>query len=191
MELNRKYFIPPECSDRTLRALHTKIFNRLPSREVCTEIAIDEYYRGPDDILSIERVYQEKQLVNNELKGKPTKIRFKRETTNAITFVDFGYTSPIDLRKVLEFLNYSYLGILTQIRTGFLLRGELIELPIVLNETREFGCFIEIGETVGAIEEIKYLLNKLAENLPVSDIVPIDETYSELLLRVKTKRSNG
>lgn len=191
MQLNSKYFIHPDIADSVLNSLQQKVLSRIPRREISVEIVVDEYYYSPEDFVSLERIYKSKQLVNGELKGKPIRIRFKRETTNTTTYVDFGYTSMIDLRRCLEFLNYLPLGTLTQVRTGFFLRDELIELPVVLNETREFGCFVEVGETCGATSDIQALLDSLQRGIGLNDLQPVVETYPELLARVKKHREGA
>lgn len=185
MQINSRYFIHPSKARGVLDSLYQQIVNKLPSREVSTNVVLENFYTLNHDHISVEQVFDFKQLQGESLKGKPQHIRYKRETTNTTTYQEFGFTSAIDLRKALEFLNYQLIGTLTQVRTGFILRDPLIELPVVINETKEFGCFLEIGDAVGAIEDIHKLLQQLYFASRVTDEDMVTEPYGVLLARVR------
>lgn len=185
MELNCKYFIHPSRVSEVLERVYGHIVNKIPAREISVDVVEEEFFNLNEDVISVENLYSQKQLESGKLKGRPTRIRFKRQTLNAITYCEFGYTSLIDLRRALDFLNYRFLGRLTQVRTGFVLKNELIELPIVINETKEFGCFIEIGETFGAIEDIRNLLHQLEFVSGLGESSLVTKSYAELLMKVK------
>jgi adenylate cyclase class IV len=157
----------------------------LPAKEISTQILVDEFYKNSIDSLSIERQYKQEQLTKDGLKGKPTHIRYKRASSNAVSMCEFGYTNIIDLRQALVFLGYVGVGVLTQIRTGFFIKTPLIELPVTLNETKEFGCFLEVGEAFGAVEDIQSILFQLQEVTKLPEKTKVEDTYCDLLVRVK------
>lgn len=185
MQINSRYFIHPSKARGVLDSLYRQIVNKLPSREVSTSVVLENFYALNEDNVSVEQLFDFKQLDEESLRGKPKRIRYKRETQNTTTYQEFGFTSAIDLRKALEFLNYHLVGTLTQVRTGFILRDPLIELPVVINETKEFGCFLEIGDAVGAIEDINKLLQQLYYTSRVTDEDLVTEPYGLLLARVR------
>lgn len=187
MKINSCYYLNPERARKTLDSLHRGLINKLPSREVSTSVVLEDFYRFNDDYVSIEQVYGFDQLQGESLRGKPKRIRQKRRTVNATTYNELGYTSNIDLGRIMQFLNYTLIGTLTQIKTGFIVRDALIELPVVVNETKEFGCFIEVGDTVGAIEDINFLLDQVNLYAQVSDKDIVFESYGELLERVRNR----
>ena len=187
MELNSKYFIHPKLSDAILSILHERFLSKISSQEITSQIVVDEFYKNSIDSISIERQYAPSQLTRDGLKGKPTHIRYKRISQNAVSMCEFGYTNIVDLRQALVFLGYVFVGTLSQVRTGFFLKNDLIELPIVINETKEFGSFLEIGETFGAVEDVQNLLAQLSEAVRLPDNTLVMETYCDLLARLKAK----
>lgn len=185
MQINSRYFIHPTKTESVLKGLYDHYIGRLPKKEVTTDAVVEDFYINNEDLLSVEQIYDLDQVKNDSFKGRPRRIRIKRESTNTTTYCETGYTSIIDLKNIMRFLNFLPIGSLTQLKTGFLLRDPLIEIPIVVNETREFGCFIEIGDAVGAIQDIDSLLSHLTRITRIEETDIVTESYGALLQRAK------
>lgn len=185
MQINHRYYIHPTRAGKVLTSLHGEIVSRLPSREVSTDVFLEDFYYLNGDFVSIEQIYKLEQFKDEKPKGKPTRIRFKRATDHSISYCELGFTSIIDLKRSLEFLNYQFISRLTQIKTGFIMRDPLIEIPVIINETKEFGCFIEIGDATGAIQDMEKLLMNLRRITECTENDMVTDNYGILLMRAK------
>lgn len=182
MEMNSKYYIKPDLRTPVLQSIENRYLAPLTKNEIGVGVHIDEYFQLDSDIILIQREYLISQYQEGELRGKPQRIKVGREGEESE--IDLGYTSIIDLRRIMSFLRYHYLGILTQVQTSFCLRNDLIDLPITINETKEYGLFLEIGRTVGPERDIENLLVTFEKVIGISP-QPITIPYSEMLVRIK------
>lgn len=187
MQLNSKYFVAPQRFEEVMSSIQKRLLSKKQSKEITIIVTSNEFFQTANDVVSIESVYDPDQLTKKGFKGKPRNIRLKRENPGAVNLTELGYTSIIDLRRVLEFCHFLSFGSIIQFRTSFTLSTELIELPITIAETREFGCFIEVGDVVGAVSEIDYLLNVLSKVTLLQEEDSVSEAYSTLLLRAKNR----
>lgn len=177
--MNAKYQIPPPRVEVVVTKLHRSILDHIPTKEVSTLVIVEEFYNRGDD-LTFQRQYDLTQLENGRIKGKPRKIALIKMVPE-FQRIDFGFTHINELRKILEFTNYKRLGMLTQIKTCFMIADDLIEIPIALSETNELGVFLEIGFTTGPISNIQQLLRGLQSTLGIQQEWLQSNSYPDLL----------
>jgi len=177
-----KYQIPTEYGGHVMRSLEKEVFDLLPRNAVNVDVVVDEYLKSLSDEIIFRRVYRIDQIKDNQLTGKPYRMFYLRESADGADTLEFGYTPLIEAHRLLGFLYYQAIGVLTQVRTGFVLKNEIVEIPIVVNETKELGMFMEIGNSVGPISHLHSVLNKLKTTIGLREEWLEPTSYKELLI---------
>lgn len=183
MDLNSKYQIPIRVANSVLRLLHEAYLSRIPTKQVDSLVIVEEFYLR-DEELAFQRIYDVSQLEKGRLVGKPKRICLSRNDNSRL---EFGFTNLIEIRKMLEFVGYRQVGLLTQMRTSFVLADELIEIPIAVCETNELGVFLEVGSATGPVSNLQTLLQTLQETIGIQNEWLQTTTYPDLL----HSRTNG
>ena len=177
-----KYRVPTSYSAQVMKALERDIFNYLPRNAVNVEVVVDEYLTSPSDEIVFRRIYHIDQIQGNNLTGKPYRMFYMREVGDQVENLEFGYVPLIEAHKLLNFLYYQAVGLLTQVRTGFVVKNEIVEIPIIISETKELGMFIEIGSAVGPISHLQALLAKFKKTTGLDEAWLETQNYKQILL---------
>lgn len=183
MSSSVKYRVPTGLSSQIMKALEREIFNFLPRKSVNVEVVVDEYLSSPSDEIVFRRIYHIDQIQGNNISGKPYRMFYTREVGDQIETLEFGYIPLVEVHKLLNFLYYQATGMLTQVRTGFVVKNAIVEIPIVVSETKELGMFLEIGNSVGPISHIEGLLKKFKQVVQLEEAWLEPRSYKQILAK--------
>jgi adenylate cyclase class IV len=178
-----KYRVPTGSSSQIMKALEREVFNFLPRNAVNVEVVVDEYLASPSDEIVFRRIYHIDQIQGNNISGKPYRMFYTREVGDQTETLEFGYIPLVEVHKLLNFLYYQATGLLTQVRTGFVVKDQIVEIPILVSETKELGMFLEIGNSVGPISHLQGLLKNFKQAIALEESWLEPRSYKELLAK--------
>jgi len=178
MQLNAKYLLPRETARVTLGRLSNQISKATPTKDINTIIVLEELWEKSEEYFAVQRIYKGDQIKEGRLTGKPYRIQMNKLGEPG---TDFVYSSHLELRKMLELIGFQAICEMTQMKTSFPLSDPLVTIPITINEIRELGSFIEVGNAVGPSTSLNRLLSVLTSNgIDPKSIEP--QSYYEMLL---------